>query len=141
MQAEAFDWPVELFDDRVWRIARPPAEQVDIDDAAALVRAAKRPLVVAGGGVHYSGAEEALRAFCEQTGIPVGETQAGKGSLPHGHPQEMGAIGSTGTTAANTLAAEADLVIGVGTRWSDFTTASRTAFEIWLALRDALYFR
>ena len=129
VQAEAFDWPVELFDDRVWRIARPPAEQVDLDDAAALVRAAKRPLVVAGGGVHYSGAEEALRVLCEQTGIPVGETQAGKGSLPHGHPQEMGAIGSTGTTAANALAAEADLVIGVGTRWSDFTTASRTAFQ------------
>jgi 3D-(3,5/4)-trihydroxycyclohexane-1,2-dione acylhydrolase (decyclizing) len=129
VQAEAFDWPVELFADRVWRIARPPAEQVDLQDAAALVRAAKRPLIVAGGGVHYSGAEEALRALCEQTGIPVGESQAGKGSLPHGHPQEMGAIGSTGTTAANALAAEADLVIGVGTRWSDFTTASRTAFQ------------
>ena len=79
--------------------------------------------------MHYSGAEEALRALCEQTGIPVGESQAGKGSLPHGHPQEMGAIGSTGTTAANALAAEADVVIGVGTRWSDFTTASRTAFQ------------
>ncbi|MDF2091348.1 3D-(3,5/4)-trihydroxycyclohexane-1,2-dione acylhydrolase (decyclizing) [Knoellia sp. 3-2P3] len=129
VQAEAFDWPVELFAERVWRIARPPAEQVDIDDTAALVRAAKRPFIVAGGGVHYSGAEEALRALCEQTGIPVGETQAGKGSLPHAHAQEMGAIGSTGTTAANALAAEADLVIGVGTRWSDFTTASRTAFQ------------
>ena len=79
--------------------------------------------------MHYSGAEEALRAFCEQTGIPVGETQAGKGSLPHGHPQAMGAVGSTGTTAANALAAEADVVIGIGTRWSDFTTASRTAFQ------------
>ena len=79
--------------------------------------------------MHYSGAEDALRALCEQTGIPVGESQAGKGSLPHGHPQEMGAVGSTGTTAANALAADADVVIGVGTRWSDFTTASRTAFQ------------
>jgi 3D-(3,5/4)-trihydroxycyclohexane-1,2-dione acylhydrolase (decyclizing) len=129
VQAEAFDWPVELFAERVWRIARPPAEPVDISDAAALIRAAQRPLIVAGGGVHYSGAEEALRVLCEQSGIPVGESQAGKGSLPHGHPQQMGAIGSTGTTAANALAAEADLVIGVGTRWGDFTTASRTAFQ------------
>jgi 3D-(3,5/4)-trihydroxycyclohexane-1,2-dione acylhydrolase (decyclizing) len=85
-------------------------------------------MVLAGGGVHYSGAEAALQAFCEATGIPVGESQAGKGSLPHGHAQEMGAVGSTGTTAANALAAEADVVIGVGTRYSDFTTASRTAF-------------
>ena len=129
VQAEAHDWPVELFAPRVWRVPRPPAEQVDIDDAAALIRTARRPLVVAGGGVHYSGAEQALRALCEQTGIPVGESQAGKGSLPHGHPQEMGAIGSTGTTAANALAAQADVVIGIGTRWSDFTTASRTAFQ------------
>jgi 3D-(3,5/4)-trihydroxycyclohexane-1,2-dione acylhydrolase (decyclizing) len=129
VQAEAHDWPVELFVDRTWRISRPLPEQVDIADAAALVRAAKRPLIVAGGGVHYSGAEEALRALCEQSGIPVGESQAGKGSLPHGHPQQMGAIGSTGTTAANALAAEADVVIGIGTRWSDFTTASRTAFQ------------
>lgn len=129
VQAEAHDWPVELFAERVWRVARPVPERVDIEDAAALIRAARRPLVVAGGGVHYSGAEEALAAFCAQTGIPVGETQAGKGSLPHGHPQEMGAVGSTGTTAANALAAEADVVIGIGTRWSDFTTASRTAFQ------------
>jgi 3D-(3,5/4)-trihydroxycyclohexane-1,2-dione acylhydrolase (decyclizing) len=129
VQAEAFDWPVELFADRTWRVASPMPEQVDIIDAAALIRAAGRPLIVAGGGVHYSGAEDALRALCEQTGIPVGESQAGKGSLPHGHPHLMGAIGSTGTTAANALAAEADLVIGVGTRWSDFTTASRTAFQ------------
>jgi 3D-(3,5/4)-trihydroxycyclohexane-1,2-dione acylhydrolase (decyclizing) len=129
VQAEAHDWPVELFAPRTWRVARPLPEAVDIADAAAVIRSAKRPLIVAGGGVHYSGAEEALRALCEQTGIPVGESQAGKGSLPHGHPQEMGAIGSTGTTAANALAAEADVVIGVGTRWSDFTTASRTAFQ------------
>ena len=129
VQAEAHDWPVELFAPRTWRVARPLPEAVDIADAAAVIRSAKRPLIVAGGGVHYSGAEDALRALCEQTGIPVGESQAGKGSLPHGHPQQMGAIGSTGTTAANALAAEADVVIGVGTRWSDFTTASRTAFQ------------
>ena len=129
VQAEAFDWPVELFAPRVWRVARPVPEAVDIEDAAALVRSARRPLVVAGGGVHYSGAEQALRTFCEATGIPVGETQAGKGALAHGHPQAMGAIGSTGTTAANALAREADVVIGIGTRYSDFTTASRTAFQ------------
>jgi 3D-(3,5/4)-trihydroxycyclohexane-1,2-dione acylhydrolase (decyclizing) len=129
VQAEAFDWPVELFAERVWRVARPLPEAVDIEDAAALIRSARRPLVVAGGGVHYSGAEDALRAFSEATGIPVGESQAGKGSLPHGHPQAMGAVGSTGTTAANALAGEADVVIGVGTRYSDFTTASHTAFQ------------
>ncbi len=128
VQAEAHDWPVELFAERTWHVARPPAERSRVEEAAALVRAAKRPFLVAGGGVHYSGAEVALEALCDATGIPVGETQAGKGSLVHGHPQLMGAIGSTGTTAANALAREADLVIGVGTRWSDFTTASRTAF-------------
>jgi 3D-(3,5/4)-trihydroxycyclohexane-1,2-dione acylhydrolase (decyclizing) len=129
VQAEAHDWPVALFEERTWHVARPPAEPARIAAAAEVVRSARRPLVVAGGGVHYSGAEEALRAFVEATGIPVGESQAGKGSLPHGHPQEMGAVGSTGTTAANALAAEADVVIGVGTRYSDFTTASRTAFQ------------
>jgi 3D-(3,5/4)-trihydroxycyclohexane-1,2-dione acylhydrolase (decyclizing) len=129
VQAEAFEWPVELFAPRVWRVARPAPEAVDVADAAALIRSAQRPLIVAGGGVHYSGAEQALRVFCEATGIPVGETQAGKGALPHGHPQAMGAIGSTGTTAANALAREADVVIGIGTRYGDFTTASHTAFQ------------
>jgi 3D-(3,5/4)-trihydroxycyclohexane-1,2-dione acylhydrolase (decyclizing) len=129
VQAEAHDWPVELFADRTWHVARPPAEKARIVAAADIVRQARRPMIVAGGGVHYSGAELALQDLCAATGIPVGETQAGKGSLPHGHPQEMGAVGSTGTTAANALAREADLVIGVGTRWSDFTTASRTVFQ------------
>ncbi|MFE9202508.1 3D-(3,5/4)-trihydroxycyclohexane-1,2-dione acylhydrolase (decyclizing) [Micromonospora sp. NPDC007230] len=129
VQAEAYDWPLELFAERVWRVARPPAEAADIADAAAIIRSARQPFIVAGGGVHYSGAEAALRAFCETTGIPVGESQAGKGSLPHGHPQAMGAVGSTGTTAANALARDADVVIGIGTRYSDFTTASRTAFQ------------
>jgi 3D-(3,5/4)-trihydroxycyclohexane-1,2-dione acylhydrolase (decyclizing) len=129
VQAEAHDWPVELFVERTWHVARPPAEKARIEAAADVIRTAKRPLLVAGGGVHYSGAEDALAAFCDATGIPVGESQAGKGSLPHGHPRLLGAVGSTGTTAANAIAREADVVIGVGTRWSDFTTASRTAFQ------------
>jgi 3D-(3,5/4)-trihydroxycyclohexane-1,2-dione acylhydrolase (decyclizing) len=129
VQAEAHDWPVDLFAERTWHIARPPAEASRVAAAAQVIRSARRPMVVAGGGVHYSGAEAALAAFCEATGIPVGETQAGKGSLPHGHPRLLGAVGSTGTTAANAAAREADVVIGVGTRWSDFTTASRTAFQ------------
>ena len=94
-----------------------------------IIRSAKRPLIVAGGGVHYAGATEALAAFCAATGIPVGQTQAGKGTLVYDHPQCLGAIGSTGTTAANAIAREADVVIGIGTRYSDFTTASRTAFQ------------
>ncbi|HEX2706272.1 MAG TPA: thiamine pyrophosphate-dependent enzyme, partial [Candidatus Lustribacter sp.] len=129
VQAEPFDWPVELFAPRVWRVPRPLPQPVDIADAAAVIRSARRPMVVAGGGVHYSGAEAALEAFCAATGIPVGEAQAGKGSLPHGHPQQMGGVGSTGTTAANALAHDADVVIGIGTRYSDFTTGSRTAFQ------------
>ncbi|MFF5338418.1 3D-(3,5/4)-trihydroxycyclohexane-1,2-dione acylhydrolase (decyclizing) [Streptomyces sp. NPDC013181] len=129
VQAEAHDWPAELFHDRTWHVARPPAEASRLAAAADLVRRARRPLIVAGGGVHHSAAEAALTALADSTGIPVGETQAGKGSLLHGHPRQMGGIGSTGTTAANALARDADLVIGVGTRWTDFTTASRTAFQ------------
>lgn len=129
VQAEAFDWPQEFFAERIWHIARPPAEASQIGAAADVIRSAKRPFLVAGGGVHYSGAEDDLAQFAASTGIPVGETQAGKGSLLHGHPQLAGAVGSTGTTAANTLARDADVVIGVGTRYQDFTTASRTAFQ------------
>ncbi len=129
VQAEAHDWPQALFAERTWHVARPLPEASRVAAAAEVIRAAKRPLVVAGGGVHYSGAEAALQAFCDATGIPVGEAQAGKGSLRHGDPQLMGAIGSTGTTAANALAREADVVIGIGTRYQDFTTASRTAFQ------------
>ena len=128
VQAEAWDWPDELFARRVWHVARPVPEPAALDRAVAAIRASARPLVVAGGGVTYSRANDALVAFAEATGIPVAETQAGKGALPFDHPQSVGAIGSTGTTAANALAAEADLVIGVGTRYSDFTTASRTVF-------------
>ena len=128
VQAQAHDWPSELFERRVWHVARPLPERAALERAAELIRGARRPLVVAGGGVHYSGATEALADFCAATGIPVGQTQAGKGTLAFDHPQCLGAIGSTGTTAANAVAAEADLVIGIGTRYSDFTTASRTAF-------------
>jgi 3D-(3,5/4)-trihydroxycyclohexane-1,2-dione acylhydrolase (decyclizing) len=128
VQAEAYDWPDELFAERVWHVARPVPEPAALDRAVAAVRRGGKPLLVAGGGVVYSEATEALRAFAEATGIPVAETQAGKGSLPYDHPLAVGAVGSTGSTAANRLAAEADVVIGVGTRWSDFTTASRTAF-------------
>ena len=128
VQAEAFDWPRELFAERVWHIPRPPPEPGQLARASALIRRARRPLIVAGGGVIYSEATAALRGFAEATGIPVAETQAGKGALPYDHPAAVGAIGSTGTAAANALAREADVVIGIGTRYSDFTTASRTAF-------------
>jgi 3D-(3,5/4)-trihydroxycyclohexane-1,2-dione acylhydrolase (decyclizing) len=128
VQAEAFDWPVALFERRVWHVPRPGGDPAALERAAAAIRSAERPLIVAGGGVKYSEATDALRAFAEATGISVAETQAGKGSLPYDHPLAVGAIGSTGTTAANRIAAEADVVIGVGTRYSDFTTASRTAF-------------
>jgi 3D-(3,5/4)-trihydroxycyclohexane-1,2-dione acylhydrolase (decyclizing) len=129
VQAEAFDWPESLFAQRTWHVARPLPERAIVAAAAQVIRSAKRPLIVAGGGVMYSGANDALRAFVDRTGIPVSETQAGKGSLPYDHPQSVGAVGSTGTTAANALAAEADVVIGIGTRYSDFTSASRTAFN------------
>jgi 3D-(3,5/4)-trihydroxycyclohexane-1,2-dione acylhydrolase (decyclizing) len=129
VQAEAYDWPTELFSKRVWHVSRPLPERSMLEAAAEIIRAAERPLIVAGGGVTYSGAQDALAAFCEATGIPVGQSQAGKGTLVYDHPQCLGAIGSTGTTAANTIAREADVVIGIGTRYSDFTTASRTAFQ------------
>ncbi|TDD10343.1 3D-(3,5/4)-trihydroxycyclohexane-1,2-dione acylhydrolase (decyclizing) [Nonomuraea diastatica] len=128
VQAEGFDWPDELFARRVWHIPRPRPERAALARAAELITSAERPLIVAGGGAIYSEATDELRAFAEAHGIPVAETQAGKGALPHGHPLAMGAIGATGTTAANTLAREADVIIGVGTRYSDFTTASRTIF-------------
>src|SRR5215203_5814817 len=129
VQAEACDYPEKFFEKRLWRVGRlvPVAELVE--DAAVLVREAKRPMIVSGGGAIYSEATEALKNFTERTGIPVAETQAGKGSMPYDHPLALGAVGATGTFAANRAAREADLVIGVGTRWSDFTTASKTAFQ------------
>ncbi|MGW4333904.1 3D-(3,5/4)-trihydroxycyclohexane-1,2-dione acylhydrolase (decyclizing) [Rhodococcus koreensis] len=129
VQAEAFDWPESMFAERTWHVARPLPEKSAIARAADVIRSAKKPLIVAGGGLIYSGATDTLASFVESTGIPVGQSQAGKGSLPYDHPQSVGAIGSTGTTAANALATEADVIIGIGTRYSDFTTASRTAFN------------
>ncbi len=129
VQAEAFDWPESLFAERTWHVARPLPERSMITAAAEIIRNARNPLIVAGGGVVYSRATEALARLAERTGIPVAETQAGKGSIRFNHPQSVGAIGSTGTTAANALATDADVVIGIGTRYSDFTTASRTAFN------------
>jgi 3D-(3,5/4)-trihydroxycyclohexane-1,2-dione acylhydrolase (decyclizing) len=129
VQAEAFDYPAEFLEERVWHIGRPLPDEGALDRALAIIRASKRPLIIAGGGVIYSEATAALRLLVEGTGIPVGETQAGKGSLPFDHPSAMGGIGATGTFAANRTAAQADLVIGVGTRYSDFTTASKTAFQ------------
>ncbi|MGI5352529.1 3D-(3,5/4)-trihydroxycyclohexane-1,2-dione acylhydrolase (decyclizing) [Streptomyces sp. CA-250714] len=128
VQAEAYDWPEEFFAERVWRVARPVPEPEALAQAAEAVRAARRPLLVAGGGVHHSEAEEALRAFADMTGIPVASTQAGKGSLRYDHPCDVGGIGHTGTAVADELARTADLVIGVGTRYTDFTTASGTLF-------------
>ena len=128
VQAEAWTWPAEFLAERVWRVRRPRPDEESLGEAATLLRAARRPLAVAGGGVLYSDATEALRAFAEATGIPVAETQAGKGALPFDHPRALGAVGATGTPGANELAAEADLVLGIGTRWGDFATASRTLF-------------
>ncbi|TDC20930.1 3D-(3,5/4)-trihydroxycyclohexane-1,2-dione acylhydrolase (decyclizing) [Streptomyces sp. 8K308] len=128
VQAEAFDWPAEFFAERVWRVPRPAPDADALAEAARAIRAARRPLIVAGGGVHHSVAEDELRALADATGIPVAATQAGKGSLRHDHPCDVGGIGHTGTAVANELARAADLVIGVGTRYSDFTTASGTLF-------------
>ena len=129
VQAEAYEYPESFLRKRVWRIPRSLPDEAALAEAAARIRKARQPLIVAGGGLVYSEATDALRRLCEQTGIPVGETQAGKGSLPYDHPSALGSIGVTGTFAANRIAAEADLVIGIGTRWTDFTTASKTAFK------------
>ena len=129
VQAEAYDFPAEFFEKRIWTIPRNRCDGDILAKAAEWIRAARKPLMVAGGGVIYSEATEALARFAAQTGIPVGETQAGKGSLNYDHPQALGAIGVTGTPGANVMAREADLVIGIGTRYSDFTTASQSAFQ------------
>ena len=129
VQAMAYDFPAGLFEPRVWRIPRNRPDADTLRQAAEWIRAAKQPLIVAGGGVHYSEAVDTLRSFVAQTGIPVGETHAGKGALPYDSRLALGAIGVTGTPGANILAREADVVIGIGTRYSDFTTASKTAFQ------------
>ncbi|WP_405538948.1 3D-(3,5/4)-trihydroxycyclohexane-1,2-dione acylhydrolase (decyclizing) [Streptomyces sp. NBC_00075] len=128
VQAEAYDWPVAFFRRRVWHVGRPVPEPQAVQRAAALLRSARKPLIVAGGGTVYSGAETALRAFAEATGIPVADTHAGKGAVPWDHPYAVGGLGSTGSYAANELARDADVVLGIGTRYSDFTTASHTVF-------------
>lgn len=129
VQAEALDVPLEFLQDREWHLRRPLPEAGPLARAVAAIRAAERPLIVAGGGVLYSDAEGQLRELVEATGIPVATTQAGGGVLDWDHPQYLGGVGATGSTAANRLAAQADVVIGVGTRYSDFTTGSRTAFQ------------
>jgi 3D-(3,5/4)-trihydroxycyclohexane-1,2-dione acylhydrolase (decyclizing) len=129
VQAEAHDYPAALFAKRVWTVPRNRPDVAALRKAAEMIRSAKQPLIVAGGGVKYSEATDLLKRFVEQTGIPVGETMAGKGSLRYDHPLALGAVGVTGTSAANLLAKEADLVIGIGTRYSDFTTASKTQFQ------------
>ncbi|MEV8087012.1 3D-(3,5/4)-trihydroxycyclohexane-1,2-dione acylhydrolase (decyclizing) [Streptomyces nigra] len=129
VQAEAYDWPLEFLAERVWPVRRPAPDPAELAAAVEAIRSARRPLLVAGGGVHHSEAEDALRTFVEATGVPVASTQAGKGSLRHDHPADLGGIGHTGTSASDDLARTADLVIGVGTRYTDFTTASGTLFQ------------
>jgi len=129
VQTEAFDYPASFFRDRVWHVPRNRPDRQALARAAEVIRRSKRPMIIAGGGVIYSEATEALRRFVDATGIPVGETMAGKGSLAFDHPLNLGAVGVTGTPAANACARQADLVIGIGTRYSDFTTASKTAFQ------------
>src|SRR5438094_839294 len=128
VKAEAYEYPADVFEKRVWSVPRAEPGSRALDRAAAMIHAADRPMIVAGGGVIYSDATASLRQLVEMTGIPVGETQAGKGSLPYDHPSSLGGIGATGTLAANRLAREADVAIGLGTRWTDFTTASHTVF-------------
>jgi len=129
VQAEAYDFPEELFRKRVWKIPRLRPDISVLREAARIIRVSKKPMVIAGGGVIYSEATEELKKFAEATGIPVAETFAGKGSLPYDHPLNLGAVGATGTPGANKVSNEADVIIGIGTRYSDFTTASKTAFQ------------
>jgi 3D-(3,5/4)-trihydroxycyclohexane-1,2-dione acylhydrolase (decyclizing) len=129
VQTEAFDFPDDFFQKRIWTIPRSRCDQDLLKCAAKWITSAKRPLIIAGGGVLYSEASKELGEFAAATGIPVGETNAGKGSLPYSHAQSVGATGVTGTSSANILAREADLIIGIGTRYTDFTSASKTAFQ------------
>lgn len=128
VQAEAYDYPLAFFDKKVHYIDRRPAAEGAVKRAAELLKGKRKPLIIAGGGVLYASASQELAAFAEAFGIPVAETQAGKSALPWNHPLQVGAIGVTGSLAANRLAQEADVIIGVGTRYSDFTTASKSAF-------------
>jgi 3D-(3,5/4)-trihydroxycyclohexane-1,2-dione acylhydrolase (decyclizing) len=129
VQAEEIDVPEEFLADREWHIRRPRPDRGLMAEVAKAIRGSKRPMIIAGGGVIYSDANQELKNFVESTGIPVGMSQAGVGSLVWDQAQNLGAVGATGTSAANRIAAEADVIIGIGTRYSDFTTASRTAFQ------------
>ena len=129
VQTEAFEWPVSMFQKRVWRIRRPVPEPETIAEAVELIRNAERPMIIAGGGVKYSLATNELAVFAERFGIPVTETQAGKGALRWDHAMSMGNVGSLAGSAASRVASEADVILAVGTRLADFTTASRTAFS------------
>jgi 3D-(3,5/4)-trihydroxycyclohexane-1,2-dione acylhydrolase (decyclizing) len=129
VQAEAFDFPEELFRKRIWKIARPRPDLRILEEAVLQIKASKKPMIISGGGVIYSEATAILQQLAERTGIPVAETFAGKGALPYNHPSNLGAVGATGTPGANEVTGETDLVIGIGTRYSDFTTASKTAFQ------------
>ena len=129
VQAEAFDYPDQLFEKRVYTIPRPRADAELLKQAVTWISNSEKPLIIAGGGIIYSEATDQLAEFVEKTGIPVGETFAGKGSLRYDQPQNLGAVGATGTPGANIAARDADLVIAIGTRLSDFTTASKTAFQ------------
>ncbi|MEX6665543.1 3D-(3,5/4)-trihydroxycyclohexane-1,2-dione acylhydrolase (decyclizing) [Pseudomonas sp. W2-17] len=129
VQAEAYDYPDSFLQKRVHRIDRRPPTEAMLNDAVGLLKGKRKPLLICGGGVRYSGAAAELQAFAERFGIPFSETQAGKSAIVSAHPLNMGGIGETGTLAANTLAREADLIIGVGTRYSDFTTGSKSLFQ------------
>ena len=129
VQPEAYDFPEALFDKRIWHIPRPRADAGAMKRAIELIRSSKRPMIISGGGTIYSEATDALRKFVTQTGIPVGETFAGKGALPYDDPHSLGGTGATGTEGANYISERADLIIGIGTRYSDFTTASKSAFQ------------
>jgi len=129
VQAEAYDYPDHLFNKRVWAVPRNMPSEESLASVAAIIKKATNPVIIAGGGVIYSDAEKALNEFCNNTGIPIGETQAGKGAIPWNHSQSLGAIGVTGTSAANIISRDADLIICIGTRLSDFTTASKTLFQ------------
>jgi len=129
VEAEAYDYPEDFFRKRVWHLDRRPISQSQLERALAMLKQAKRPLVILGGGVRYSEAGDALLAFCEKANIPFSETQAGKGVLPWSYPLNLGGIGVTGGKAANVLAKEADLIIAAGTRLSDFTTCSKWLFK------------
>lgn len=129
VQTEAWNYPLNLFTKRIWHIPRPGPDKEALSRAVKLIKASKMPLIIAGGGIHYSDAENELKLFVENTGIPVTETFSGKGALPYDNPLNLGAVGATGTEGANLFSKQADLIIGIGTRYSDFTTASKTAFQ------------